>query len=500
MKRSFLAAALAVPMLFGSVPAYAAAPKQVKVSLPDFPIVLNGTPVDNIHSQYPLLLYKDITYFPMTWDYARALGLTTSWDAQAGLGIIKRERAEELMQTLKPEGGILSGETAMLPDFPVQVKGKQIDNTAEPYPLLLFRNITYFPMTWRFTHDEFGWNTSWDSVNGFRIDTAGSTEDAPPAAASDNFNLNNGGQLAVSGDWIYYNPNNNYFGPNYLYKMKLDGGGKTKLTDDNAGSIHVVGDWIYYTVTDKERNLHQGIYKVRTDGTGRTLISDTPAARIIVDGDWIYYADQVLSSPPQNTVAFYKTLGIKKIKTDGTGETTLFQGTASEPLQDSITGSIHVLKDWIYFVQAGDAEHPAALSKIRKDGTQLTPLATGHFSNFVIAGGWIYYGDDNELFKMSLEGSPGIPLRKFDKPVNFNTLNYHDGWIYYVKGMFGIMGSADIEKIRIDGAELTPVLRGVRAVSLYFAGGQLYFAGAFDGNAPLYEASGADKAKSLQED
>ncbi|UUZ95224.1 hypothetical protein LJK87_12460 [Paenibacillus sp. P25] len=63
MKRSFLAAALAVPMLFGSVPAYAAAPKQVKVSLPDFPIVLNGTPVDNIHSQYPCSSIKTSLIF-----------------------------------------------------------------------------------------------------------------------------------------------------------------------------------------------------------------------------------------------------------------------------------------------------------------------------------------------------------------------------------------------------------------------------------------------------
>lgn len=501
MKRSLLAAALAVPMLLlGANPGFAVAPKQAEAALPPFPVILNGTPVDNTHSLYPLLIYKDITYFPMTWDYARALGLETSWDAQAGLGIQKQVRSEVLVQTLTTEANVLSGETAIFPEFPIKVNGKRIDNSTEPYPLLLFRNITYFPMTWHFTHDEFGWNTSWDSVNGFRIDTAAPTDGSRPVAESDNFNLNNGGQIAVAGDWMYYNPNNSYDGPSYLYKMKLDGSGKTKLTNDNAGSINVVGDWVYYTVIDKSKNVHQGIYKVRTDGTERTKISDAPADRITVDGDWIYYVDQELIGQQQYSVGFYKTKGIKKIRADGTGDTSLFQGTLSNAMSSAVADSIHVLKDWIYFIQPGDGEHPPVLSKIRKDGSQLTPMATTvNFDTFLITDGWIYYGDNNQLFKMSLEGSSSIPLRKFDKPVNSHTLNYHDGWLYYVKGSFGIMGSAAIEKIRIDGSEPTEVIGGVRAVSLYFAGDQLLFAGGWMGDAPLYKVMADGRAMPLKE-
>ncbi|MCZ8517870.1 MULTISPECIES: DUF5050 domain-containing protein [Paenibacillus] len=501
MKRSLLTAALAIPMLLLSAyPVIAATPKQAKVALPPFPVFLNGTPVDNTHSQYPLLIYKDITYFPMTWDYARALGLETSWDTESRLGIQKRVRSEVLVQTLTTEANTLSGETAVFPEFLIEVNGKRIENSTEPYPLLLFRNITYFPMTWRFTHDEFGWNTSWDSVNGLRIHTAASTDGTRPIAESDNYNLNNGGQLAVADDWMYLNPNSSYDGPNYLYKMKLDGSGKTRLTDDNAGSINVVGDWVYYTVVDKSKNVHQGIYKVRTDGTERTKLSDAPAGRITVDGDWIYYVDQELTGQEQYSVGFYKTKGIKKIRTDGSGESTLFQGTLSDSVSSVVTDSIHVLKDWIYFIQPGDGKHPAVLSKIRKDGSQLTPLAsTGDFDTFLIAEGWIYYGTNNQLFKMMLEGSSSIPLRKFDQHVNFNTLNYHDGWLYYVKGSFGIMGSAVIEKIRIDGSEPTEVTGGVRAVNLFFAGGQLHFAGSSMGDAPLYKVTLDGKIVPLKE-
>jgi len=501
MRRSLLAAVLAVPMLLlSSIPGYAAIPKQAEAALPAFPVFLNGIPVDNAHSLYPLLIYKDVTYFPMTWDYARALGLTTSWDPQAGLAIDKRSRSEVLTQTLKPETNVISGEAALFPEFPIRVNGKQIDNHSEPFPLLLFRNITYFPMTWRFTHDEFGWDTSWDHVNGFRINTTVQADGAQPAAESDNFNLNSNGQLAVAGDWMYYNPNNSYDGPSYLYKMKLDGSGKTKLTDDNAGSIQVVGDWIYYTVIDKQQNVHQGIYKVRTDGTERTKISDAPAGRITVDGDWIYYVDQELIGKGPYSVGYYKTLGINKIKTDGSGGTSLYKGTAADSVSSQVEDSIHVLNDWIYFIQPGDGHRPAALNKIRKDGSQLMQLANVNFNSFLIADGWIYYIENNQLYKMSLEGSSIIPLRKFDQPVSSHTLYYHDGWIYYVKGSFGIMGSADIEKIRVDGSDPTVVVQGVRAVSLFFAGDQLMFSGSSMGNAPLYAVTEEGKIVSLKEE
>ncbi|WP_158606525.1 DUF5050 domain-containing protein [Paenibacillus ginsengarvi] len=504
MRRSVLAAVMAVPLLLlGSVPGFAAVPERAEAALPAFPVFLNGTPVDNVHSLYPLLVYKGITYFPMTWEYAQALGLATSWNEQTGLAIDKQAQSEAWTQALKPEPNVISGEAARFAEFPVRVNGKSIDNNKEPYPLLLFRNITYFPMTWRFTHDEFGWETSWDPVNGFRVVTAQQEGGSQPATESDNFNLNSSGQLAVAGDWMYYNPNNSY-GHNYLYKMKLDGSGKTKLTDDNAESIHVVGDWVYYTSRDKGANVQQGIYKVRTDGTERTKISDAPASRITVDGDWIYYVDQELTRQQQHT-NFYTTLGIKKIKTDGNGETSLYQGNATDSNRGAVDHSIHVLKDWIYFMQPGDGEHPAVLNKIRKDGSQLTPLVSANFNSFVIVDGWLYYGENNQLRKMSLEGGdPSITLRNFEldreNAVNFESLHYYDGWLYYVKGAFGIAGAANIEKIRIDGSDPTRVIEGVRAVRLFFAGDKLLFTGGWMGESPLYEVTADGGIHSLREE
>lgn len=66
-----------------------AAAADVAVTLPDFPVTLNGTAIDNSYRQYPLLVYKNITYFPMTYYDCRFLGVETEWTQQNGLKIEK---------------------------------------------------------------------------------------------------------------------------------------------------------------------------------------------------------------------------------------------------------------------------------------------------------------------------------------------------------------------------------------------------------------------------
>ena len=42
---------------------------------------------DNQHAKYPLLVYHDVTYFPMTYQLTRSLGLVTGWEEGKGLYI-----------------------------------------------------------------------------------------------------------------------------------------------------------------------------------------------------------------------------------------------------------------------------------------------------------------------------------------------------------------------------------------------------------------------------
>ncbi|MCY9697807.1 hypothetical protein [Paenibacillus alginolyticus] len=64
-----------------------AADVSVRVTLPNFEVNLNGHKVENQFREYPLLVYRDITYFPMTWYDTRLLGLEANWSPDEGLNI-----------------------------------------------------------------------------------------------------------------------------------------------------------------------------------------------------------------------------------------------------------------------------------------------------------------------------------------------------------------------------------------------------------------------------
>lgn len=172
MKRK--TAKLAAAMLLASQIAVTAAPVQaaqdrVEVKLPGFPVQINGVAIDSKRATYPLLVYKDITYFPMTWDYTESLGMSIQWNEKEGLSIDSLYVMQKKPSPELSTGNKAASYTAKLVNYPVKINGKEIDNATEPYPLLSFRDITYFPMTWRFMNNEFHMKLSWSAADGLGI-------------------------------------------------------------------------------------------------------------------------------------------------------------------------------------------------------------------------------------------------------------------------------------------------------------------------------------------
>ena len=100
-----------------------AAGESVRVTLPGFDVTLNRAAFSNDYSRYPLLVYKDITYFPMTYHDCRLLGLTTSWSAAEGLSIDRSDEApsvylREVQDTRNPKNL-----TARIADGKIRVNG-----------------------------------------------------------------------------------------------------------------------------------------------------------------------------------------------------------------------------------------------------------------------------------------------------------------------------------------------------------------------------------------
>ena len=140
------------------------------------------------------LVYKDMVYFPMTWSDSRFLGLQTGWSRTTGLIVTK---ASCQSSTYTPYDMYINDVNktfkAKVADSKIVVNNKQIINDEEPYPLLHFRNITYFPLTTRFAVEEFGWKYSWSNEEGLKIESDHSVESA----------LNNALTIFVKSDSVW---------------------------------------------------------------------------------------------------------------------------------------------------------------------------------------------------------------------------------------------------------------------------------------------------------
>ena len=56
-----------------------------------------------------------------------------------------------------------------LPSFNVTLNGKSTGNEYSKYPLIVYKDITYFSLTWRFAAEEFGWKYQFDQKDGLVI-------------------------------------------------------------------------------------------------------------------------------------------------------------------------------------------------------------------------------------------------------------------------------------------------------------------------------------------
>lgn len=183
--KAFLCALLCTLLLAETVPAAQAAGLQASIATGK--ITLNGQVIDNSTAEYPMLVYKDITYFPMTFYLSRFLGLTTEWDAPSRTLFITRTGG---VGDYVPDTGHSrkSGAVSVTrADYAVFVNDREVDNSKAEWPLLNYGAVTYFPLTWAFAVDAFGWDYHWDTKSGLVIDSSGGTPYVtPPIVNPDN--------------------------------------------------------------------------------------------------------------------------------------------------------------------------------------------------------------------------------------------------------------------------------------------------------------------------
>ena len=146
----------------------AAQAKGMTAAIATGPVVMNGQKIDSSTAQYPLLLYSNITYVPMTYDLCRFMGLTTEWDSDTRTLSISRSREQGAYVPDTGHTRKTGSVSVTRANNPIVVSGVPIDNSVTSYPLFLYQDVTYFPLTFDYIVS-FGWTYTWDMANGMNI-------------------------------------------------------------------------------------------------------------------------------------------------------------------------------------------------------------------------------------------------------------------------------------------------------------------------------------------
>jgi hypothetical protein len=129
----------------------------------------------------------------------------------------------------------------------------------------------------------------------------------------------------IEGDWIYYHNENESGKP--LYKIKIDGTGKSKVNKSYHKKMIISNSTIYYIYGYKSSENGK-LYKSNIDGSNEVKICEDVAAYFNIHGDWLYYTNKADGNK------------LYKIKLDGTERT---------KMTDSPSYAPSILGDWIFY-------------------------------------------------------------------------------------------------------------------------------------------------------
>jgi hypothetical protein len=142
----------------------------------------------------------------MTYSGSRFLGLESEWKGNSGGLLIEKTGIAAAWKPYKSNTRNSGSYRATVPGFPIRINGKAVDNSSQKYPLLSFRNITYFPMTWEFGVNEFGWDYSFSNKDGLVInsDNIRLEQKKPATAVAKREYESTPGSATVTDQYIYY--------------------------------------------------------------------------------------------------------------------------------------------------------------------------------------------------------------------------------------------------------------------------------------------------------
>lgn len=468
MKRMMLCIIMAVLVVMGMVTMACGAQEGTSagVTLPEFKVTINGEEINNINSKYPLIVYKDITYFPMTYNDCRFLGLESYWKGNTEGLFIETTGVTAAYNPYRTSAKNSRNQMASVPDFPITVNGKAIDNSKEEYPLLSFRDITYFPMTWKFGVDEFGWDYNFDNNNGLVIN-------------SDNIKLE---QKKLPDDRAKYDDG--------TFKHNVAATSKYIYFEDNKGQIiqaplsdtsilravYQLPEWSY---GDGKTLVNNGLYAKN----GRAFLTYHQGGAVMGTDYLIQLNDDGTTTLLNNTGYFIKNFGDISIKywigpapgpgelfikgEDGEwhplGNPDLLYGWAwrvsETKFGDGSSKDVYLVGDDLYilgFNIMSENTNTTGIYKVNINTGETVRINAREVTAFKLEGDYIYYQSSGNMYRYSLRDGNEELLKELvkapDKIAGFLILNGHIYWQDKLnRNLFNIQGENLNAGAELDG-------------------------------------------------
>ncbi len=400
-------------------------------NIPACSVTLSGQSVDNSYRQFPLLQYKDIVYFPMTYYDCRFLGVSTDWNGNTNTLTIEKENISGAFRSYNWEWKNSKSNKIDICKFNIVVNGKVIDNSKEEYPLITFRDVTYFPLTWRFAVDEFGWEYSYDDKNGLVI-TADNyickTLDLPdlreamfPDAATD------GKYYYYTGNdkKVYRTPVDNTKANEHIYTMA-----NNIYTPDGSSSIlfSVQGDDVYLSYRTGASMGTNYRLKINPDGTTEDSKDGSYHESFLGGSEYVYDCDgftvRVYRGGYGNSRVLYK-----KDSSENTMEL-LSDGIVFAEIRSGDSeyyGNVEILGNNIYLTGYNKTNNEnSILYRYDVENEALTPLIE-NVAEFVAFTGWdndtrsnsdmIVYYQDGKMYRYSSTSDKTIVINENSLPL-----------------------------------------------------------------------------------
>ncbi len=395
--------ALAVPQtLFASN-------SEVKVTLPSFNVYFNGTKIENAYRQYPLIVYKDITYFPMTYYDSRFLGVEAIWDRTDGLEIKKTG----VTAAYRDDRGTAKNEKthkAAIRTDELTLNGKVIRYADQgQYPFLTFRNVTYFPLTWNYAVKELGWSYHFDSKSGLSIESTNpqvAKAASFPGTTEDGAIIYEGYKYALGEDGkVLKAPFDSTGKAEVIYQLPIwsYGDGKTRVN----GHLYVQDGelWLFYhqggavmgydsylRMNEKSEfeEVESGYLAFRTFGNTKIKVGhDVPPSPHNLS---VKIGDQEAKPAGDPAYLYGWNWNVEGNGTSGGGG----------------SSDLYLVNHDLYLL-AFNTEKDTDFSRIHKvnlETNETTRSSDLRATNFAIAGKTVYVNSNGDLYRFPLEGGP----------------------------------------------------------------------------------------------